>query len=288
MKKEIFVINLRGEKEPFSFQKVYRSARNVGASKEVAIAIAKEIEREVFDGISTSQISDRIFELLFEKSPQSAIKFNLRKAILKLGPTGFPFEKFVSKIFEAEGFEVKTNQMIPGFCTDYEIDFLAKTLSVFKAPLSGAKKENLIYIGECKFRQDPGGRVDLKEALANYARFLDIERGRFLDSRMNYKSILVTNTKFTEKAIKYSNCVGVELLGWKYPPERGLEKLIEKNKLYPITILPSINSQLAKILISERIVLVKDILKPDFEKLAKERKIPQKERILKEAEILLK
>jgi hypothetical protein len=275
MKKEIFVVNLRGEKEPFSFEKVYRSARNVGASKEVAIAIAKEIEREVFDGISTSQISDRIFELLFEKSPQSAIKFNLRKAILKLGPTGFPFEKFVSKIFEAEGFEVKTNQMIPGFCTDYEIDFLAR-------------KEKLILVGECKFHHVPGGRIDLQVALANYARFLDIERGRFLDSRMNYKSILVTNTKFTEKAIKYSNCVGVELLGWKYPPERGLEKLIEKNKLYPITILPSINSQLAKILISERIVLVKDILKPDFEKLAKERKIPQKERILKEAEILLK
>jgi hypothetical protein len=275
MKNEIYVINLRGEREPFSFEKTYRSARNVGASKEIAIAIAKEIEKEVFDGISTSQIFDRIFELLLKKSPKSAIKFNLRKAILKLGPTGFPFEKFIGKIFEAEGFEVKTNQIIPGFCTDYEIDFLAK-------------KENLILIGECKFHHVPGGRIDLQVALANYARFLDIEKGRFLDSNMNYKSILVTNTKFTEKAIKYSNCVGVELLGWKYPKEKSLERLIEKNQLYPITILPSIDSQLAKILISERIVLVKDILEKDLEKLAKERKILQKERILKEAEILLK
>jgi hypothetical protein len=112
---------------------------------------------------------------------------------------------------------------------------------------------------------------------------LDIEKGRFLDSKMNYKSILVTNTKFTEKAIKYSNCVGVELLGWKYPPGKSLEKLIEKNQLYPMTILPSVSSQLAKILIDEKIVLVKDVLRPEFEKL----KIPKKQKILKEAKILL-
>ena len=102
MKKEIYVLNLRGEKEPFSFKKTYQSARNVGASKELAIAIAKEIEREVFPGISTSEIFARIFEILLEKSPQSAIRFNLKRAILKLGPTGYPFEKFVGKIFEAE------------------------------------------------------------------------------------------------------------------------------------------------------------------------------------------
>jgi hypothetical protein len=283
MEKEIFVINLRGEKEPFSFQKVYQSARNVGASKEVALKIAKEIEKEAFDGISTSQIFDRVFELLLKESPQSAIKFNLKRAMEKLGPTGFPFEKFVAKIFEFEGFEVKTNQIIPGFCVNYEIDFVAKALSAFKAPLSGAKKEDLVYIGECKFRQEPGGRVDLKAALANYARFLDIEKGKFLDSKMKYKSILVTNTKFTSEAIKYSECVGVELLGWKYPKGGGLELLIEKNKLYPITILPSVTSQLAKELISQGIVLVRDVLEKKFEEI----KVTKKDRIFKEAKILL-
>jgi hypothetical protein len=271
MKKEIFVINLRGEKEPFSFQKVYQSARNVGASKELALKIAKEIEKEAFDGISTSQIFERVFELLLKESPQSAIKFNLKKAIENLGPTGFPFEKFVAKIFEFGGFEVKTNQIIPGFCVSYEIDFVAK-------------KEDLVYIGECKFRQEPGGRVDLKAALANYARFLDIEKGRFLDSKMKYKSILVTNTKFTSEAIKYSECVGVELLGWKYPKGGGLEFLIEKNQLYPITILPSVTSQLAKELISQGIVLVRDVLEKKFEEI----KVTKKDRIFKEAKILLK
>jgi len=271
MKKEIFVINLRGEKEPFSFRKVYQSARNVGAPKEVALKIATTIEDEVFDGISTSQIFDRIFELLLKESFQSAIRFNLKKAMEKLGPTGFPFEKFVAKIFDFEGFETKTNQIIPGFCVNYEIDFVAK-------------KERLVYIGECKFRHEAGGRVDLKSALANYARFLDIQKGKFLNSGFNYKSILVTNTKFTIEAIKYSECVGVELLGWKYPKGKGLEFLIEKNKLYPITILPSLNHQMANELISQGIVLVKDVLEEKFEKI----KIPKKEKILKEAKILLK
>ena len=270
MAKEIYVLNLRGEREPFSFQKIFQSARNVGASKEIALQIAYQIQKEISPGIPTEEIFDRIFELLLEKSPRSAIRFNLKRAIEKLGPTGFPFEKFVGKVFSSEGFEVELNRIIPGYCTDYEIDFLAK-------------KRNLIYIGECKYHQLVGGRVDLQDALANYARFLDIEKGRFLDSNIIYRSILVTNTKFTEKAIRYSICVGVELLGWKYPPEKGLEKFIEKNQLYPITILPSINSQLAKNLIEEKFVLVKDLLGEKFKKL----KIPAKGKILREAKILV-
>jgi hypothetical protein len=269
MQKEIFIINLRGEKEPFSFQKVYQSARNVGASKELAIEIAKKIEKEAFDGISTSQIFDRIFELLLKESPQSAIRFNLKRAMERLGPTGFPFEKFVAKIFEFEGFEVKINQIIPGTCVKYEIDFVAR-------------KENLLYIGECKFRHEPGGKVDLQVALANYARFLDIQKGKFLNSKVDYKSILVTNKKFTMEAIKYSECVGVELLGWKYPQGKGLEFLIEKNKLYPITILPSVNNRIANELIFQGIVLVKDVLEKNFEEI----KVSNKEKILREAKIL--
>lgn len=271
MGKEIFVINLKGEKEPFSFKKVYESARNCGASKELAISIASQIEKEVFPGISTSQIFDRIFELLMESSPQSAIRFNLKRSMEKLGPTGFSFEKFVGKVFESEGFEVKLNQIVPGFCINYEIDFLAK-------------KGNLLYIGECKFKNQPGGRVDLHVALANYARFLDLQRGKFLNSKLKYKSIIVTNTKFTLEAIRYSECVGVLLLGWKYPKGRGLEFLIEKNKLYPITILPSVNRSLAEELIKQEIVLAREVLTKEFEKV----KIKNKEKIIKEAEILLK
>jgi hypothetical protein len=40
--------------------------------------------------------------------------------------------------------------------------------------------------------------------LVNYAKFLDIEKERLLDTKIRYKRILVTNTKFTSEAIKYS------------------------------------------------------------------------------------
>jgi len=271
MEKDLYVINLKGEKEPFSFRKVFQSARNVGASRKLAFEIGKKIEKEIFPGISTSQIFKRVFQLLLEKSPQSAIKFNLKRAMEKLGPSGYPFEKFIGRIFKAEGFKTKNNLFIFGASkVKYEIDFLAQ-------------KERLIYVGECKFRKERGGRVDLQAALANYARFLDVKKGKFLNSKFKYKSILVTNAKFTSEAIKYSKYVGVELLGWKYPFRGGLEKLIEKNKLFPITILPSVSSKLAKILIENEIVLVKEAFTESF----KELKILKKEQILREAKLLL-
>ncbi|MGC9031338.1 MAG: ATP cone domain-containing protein [Minisyncoccia bacterium] len=272
----IYVVNLRGEREPFSLRKVYKSAQNAGASKELAFEIAKIIEKEIYDGISTSQIFDRIYELLLTKSPQSAIRFNLKKAIQRLGPTGFSFEKYIAEIFKSLGYKVKINQYILGLCVKYEIDFLAE-------------KGNILYIGECKYHNLPGGRVDLQIALANFARFLDIKNGKTLNSNLNYKSILVTNTKFTLETIKYSNCVGVELLGWKYPQNRGLEKIIEENKFYPITILPSVDINFANIFISNGIVLVRDILKIEPEKLQKRVNISKSKlfKIKKEAEILL-
>jgi len=43
--------------------------------------------------------------------------------------------------------------------------------------------------------------------------FLDIKKGKIFNGKNKTKSILVTNTKFTTKAIKYSKCIGVDLFG---------------------------------------------------------------------------
>ena len=59
---------------------------------------------------------------------------------------------------------------------------------------------------ECKYRNLRKGKVHSRDALANYARFLDIQKGSFFKNK-KMKSILVTNTKFTTKVIKYSKCV---------------------------------------------------------------------------------
>ena len=244
--KKINVIKFNGENEPFSNEKVYRSARRVGASEQLAREISKTIEKESYSGIKTSQIFSQVKKKLKQETPRAALRFNLKKAIRRLGPTGFPFEKYVGQVFSNQGFKVMLNQEIPGACGSYEIDFLAQ-------------KNNFSYIGECKYRNLRKGRVHSRDALANYARFLDIGKGSFFKNKKT-KSLLVTNTKFTSKVIKYSKCVQVELLGWRFPKDKGLEHLIESQKLYPITILPGLNKYLSEIFSQKGIMLAKDLL----------------------------
>lgn len=274
------VINSRGEREPFSFWKVYRGARKVGASKDLAGRIAKTIEREILPDTKTSEIFKRVKSLLHKEFPAAALRFSLKEGMRKLGPTGFPFEKYIGEIFLKKGFRVRLNQNISGFCCRYEIDFLAQ-------------KDNSLIIGECKYRNLAGQRVELKAALSNYARFLDIQKGyssRKSGKNLRLKSLLVTNTKFTSKTIRYCKCVGVDLLGWNYPRKKGLEYLIDTQKLYPITILPSFKKDLAGVFASKRIMLVEDVLKLDIEGFAKENRVPVNrfKSLVQEARILLR
>ena len=274
--KNLYVINSKKEKEPFSLKKIIRSAKRVGASKDLAEEIAKIIQREAYPGIKTLDIFKKIKKLLSKEKPSAALKFNLKEAMRKLGPTGFPFEKYIGQIFKKLGYKVKLNQHVFGICCDYEIDFLAQ-------------KDNLLYIGECKYRNLAGEKVDSKVALYNYARFLDLKKAKCFKN-LKIKSLLVTNTKFTTKAIKYSNCTGVELLGWNYPENKGLEYLIDKEKLYPITILPSLKKYIADIFVTKKIMLIQDILDINLQKFSKEVKIPIESLnpLIKEAKILLK
>jgi len=272
----LYITNSNGEREPFSAEKVYRSAKRVGASRELAEKITKTIEKEIYPGITTLEIFKRVKKLLRQEIPKAALKFNLKKGMKKLGPTGFPFEKYIGAVLSRNGFEVKLNQHISGSCCKYEIDF-------------AAKKNNLLYIGECKYHNLSGGRVHSDTALANYARFLDIKKGKFNNKNLKIKSLLVTNTKFTSKSISYSNCVGMKLLGWNYPKNKGLEHIIDNQKLYPVTILPSLNKHLAEIFVSRKIILAQDILRINIAKFTRETKISEQQlkRLIKETEILL-
>ncbi len=282
MPKNFKVIDSRGEEEPFSAQKVYQSARRVGASKKLAEEITNIIEREGFPEIKTSEIFRRVKEILSQKNSQSALRFSLKEAMKKLGPTGFPFEKYIREVLEENGFKVALNQDLPGRCLSaHEIDFLAQ-------------KENLVYIGECKYRNFSGERVDSNVALANYARFLDISEGPYFKKKkyegFEIKAMLVTNTKFTQRSTDYSNCVKIKLLGWRYPSDKGLEYFIESQKLYPITILPSLKNKLKDIFVSEKMMLVKDVLRLVPQSFSQKFKISPENlsQLIKEAKILLK
>ncbi|MDD5433287.1 MAG: hypothetical protein PHE77_01355 [Candidatus Pacebacteria bacterium] len=276
-----YVVNSFGEQEPFSVQKVERSARRVGASLKLARQIAREVVTKIYNGIPTFEIFKIVKELLHQAQPVFGLKFNLKQAMKKLGPDGFGFEKYAAALLREACYTVKLNQFISGKCLgQYEIDFTAEKEKVFK-------------IGECKYHSQNGVAVDQEVALANYARFLDISQGKFTLSKKaqgkELSALLITNTRFSTRAIQYSKCCGMELWGWKYPTNNGLEVFIDQNKLYPITILPSFQKQWTPAFNQRNIILALDVLKINLERLSQEENIQRDflSKVADEAKVLL-
>jgi len=276
---ELFVINNQKEKEKFSEEKVFRGCKNINCSDDLCKKIVEKVKKEVYPGITTREIFYKIRNILKREFFPLSIKFSLKEAMRKLGPSGFPFEKYVGSIFSSYGFKIKINQKIWGKCLkNYEIDFVAEN-------------NEKIYIGECKYRIKPTDVVDQTIALANYSRFLDINEGGFFKRfRVKKETVIVTNGRFSQEAMQYSRCKRMKILGWKYPQDRGLDYWIEKKKLYPVTILPSFRREYGKNFFEENKILVFDLLGVSIERLSSELKLPlgYAEKLAKEATLLLK
>ena len=121
------------------------------------------MERELVDGITTKEIYHKAFELLHKEEKPIALKYSLKRAIMELGPSGFPFEKFVAEIFKFKGYTAETGKLVKGFCVEHEVDVVAWN------------KDKLIMC-EAKFHNDPGMKSDLKVALYVKARFDDLRK----------------------------------------------------------------------------------------------------------------
>ena len=261
IKKQNQVIKSTGERADFSWNKVYRSARRVGATKEIAERIADCVEKEVRDGTTTLEIWTRIKQLLEQESPRLAMKFDLPRAMRRLGPTGFPFEKYIAAILKHQGYQIEAGKWARGKCVRHEVDILAS-------------KDDSYYLGECKYHNRRGLKIDLPTTLHYSARFLDLEQGPDILRRAKereIKTVLITNTQFTTQAIKYFKCIGKDLWGWRYPPGQGLQAVIDREKLYPITILPSFQGIRLKQAFSQSgKIMAKDVLTIDVKKVARQ------------------
>jgi len=264
-----------GESEPFSVKKVYNSAMRAGASSSLAKEISREVEKEAYNNMPTSEIFKKVKDRLKKEDLGLALRFSLKDAMKRLGPAGFFFEDFVQGVLSHYGLKVGKSMVVPGRCSKYEIDFLAE-------------KENTVYLGECKYRNNPGDKVDINVCLKSFAILDDVKNGgRFKGKDVSF--LIVTNSKFTDEALRYSSCKKLELLGWNYPKDDGLEDMVEGKKLYPLTILPSFRGRLAEELKKQRKMLVIDIIGLNIEKFSKRANIPgkQAESLKREAEILM-
>ncbi len=244
----ITITKADGERELFEEQKLVGSLKNAGGNDEIIDDILEHLNREIYDGMPTSEIYAHAFKLLRSHSMPVAIKYSLRRALSELGPDGFPFEKYVAKIFQAWGYETLTDQMIMGGCVSHEMDVVAWD------------KKKLVMV-EAKFHNELDLKSDLKVALYIKARFDDIKENMFDygGKRKLDEGWLVTNTKFTDQAIRYGECVGIKLLGWNYPQKGNLQDIIESLRLHPFTCLTTLSNVNKKNLLAKGVVLCTDI-----------------------------
>jgi len=237
---EKIIIKQSGEKEFFNKEKFCNSLANLGLNIDEANKICEKIYKELPYQIKSSDLFKIVSNELKSINLGFALKYNLKKAIYKLGPSGFPFEKYVGKILAQYGFETFTNFWVEGKCLSYETDILA---------IRGNEK----YAIECKFHHKEGTKSDLKTILYVFGRAIDIK-----EKNPEVESWFITNTKITSEGINFAECRKLKITAWKYPKEESLEKLIENKFLYPITILFQVPNKVIKILIENNIVLLQD------------------------------
>lgn len=242
------IIKKSGEKEPFLEEKLRRSLSRSGAQQKLIDEVIEHITGEVERGelLTTDDIYRHAFTLLRKRSRMVASRYHLRKAIMELGPSGHPFEHFIARILETNGYKTTIGSIIAGACVHHEIDIIAEK--------NGEK--TLI---ECKFHNQQGIKSDVKTSLYVHARFEDIKKNK--NGGSEFGGIwLVTNTKLTGDAIQYAECVGMKAIGWSYPSVGNVQDLIENSGLYPITYLTSLNRGQKQHLMERGIVVCRDLV----------------------------
>ncbi|MBL87638.1 MAG: ATPase [Winogradskyella sp.] len=249
MKNTINIVKHSGDVVPFDAKKLINSLRRAKANEELIQQIVEEVNASLYDGMTTKQIYKMAFKMLKGKSSVSASRYKLKKAIMELGPTGFPFEKFVAKILEQEGFQTQAGVIVQGHCVTHEIDV-------------AALKDDKHYMIECKFHSDKGRFCDVKIPLYIQSRFIDVERQWKMKpshDRKFHQGWVYTNTRFTTDAIQYAECIGLGLTSWDYPKNNSLKYRIDMAGLHPLTALTTMTKAEKTKLLDKGIVLCKEL-----------------------------
>lgn len=239
-----------GITEKYQSEKLLQSIENVGLSEKDAKEVVKEIERrQAHVNISTRKLHYDTFRLIRKRSNAAAARYNLKKAVSELGPSGYPFERFFGEILKELGYKVQVGIHIEGDCLSHEIDVLAD-------------KEDVRLMVECKFKNRQHHKIDTQTTLYVQARFQDLSKKWFFTEGItdNHRVCIATNTGFTTDAMKYGKCMNMLLISWDYPnTKQNLKHLIEDTGMYPLTCLTTLTKNEKQALLKKNYVLVKDL-----------------------------
>lgn len=236
-----------GTTESYNEDKIRTSATRVGVPEGLQDEMLRNIRDRLYDGIKTNEIFQMVKEFLkHSESPYLAMKYNLKDALSQLGPSGYPFEKYVSLLLTEVGYVTKINQTIAGSCVTHEVDVVAE-------------KDHITYFIEAKFHKNQSQRTDVRITLYIKARYDDLKSAWISGETRPW---IFTNTRFSTDAIKYAQCQNIRLTSWGYPKGEGIMDLIEHTGLHPITIIEDLSDGDKMRLLTAGVVTCKQLLDP--------------------------
>jgi hypothetical protein len=247
----IHITKRNGELAPFEEEKLRQALIRSGARPTDLEEAMKAVRGVLYDGIDTHKIFQTAYKSLKKRSHHSAGRYRLKKAMMELGPSGYPFEKFVGKLMESQGYQAKVNVIVQGACVSHEVDVVAL-------------KDKVQTMIECKYHTDISIKSDVKVALYIHSRFLDVSKAWAAaseDPEMKYQGMIVTNTRFSGDATQYGECVGLKLISWDYPRSGSLKDWIDQSGYHPITSLGSLTKPEKIKLLEKGLVLCRDVSK---------------------------
>ena len=247
----MLIIKASGKKEEFNKEKIKSTCRRAGAPEWLAEKISENIRKKIRENITTKEILQLTLSMLDKEMPNIAARYDLKGAIMRLGPAGYEFEKFMANLFTRYGYKTTINKIIKGKCISHEIDIISE-------------KENEKILIECKYHNSSGIYTGVHDILYTKARFDDIINGYKSNNINSFTNCqLVSNTRFSSEVIKYAKCMGILLLGWDYPKE-NIRTMLENKNLYPITVMRGLSKYMQSKLINGGIVFCIDLLENDI------------------------
>jgi hypothetical protein len=171
---------------------------------------------------------------------------------------------FVQVLLAHHGYEVASNQILRGRCVEHEVDGIAR-------------KAGVVYFVEAKHHFSYHALTGLDESRIARAVLEDVVEG-FQNGATTFKvdkAMIVTNTRYSEHALRYGQCRGILQIGWNYPYNHGLEAMIEEKHLHPLSCLRGVSGEDRLRLANVGIVLIRQLLAENPVVLARKTNLPK-------------
>lgn len=259
----VLVTKADGSKQLFDEEKIVRTCLRMGASREDALQIVQKVEGRLYEGISTRKILQMIYSLMRKQKPAVKHLFDLKYGISLMEPKP-EFEAFIRILLVHSGFKVEPNTILRGLCGEHEADAIAT-------------RDGMTHFVEVKHHNSYHALTGLDESRIARAILEDVTEGysHGLSSIKIDRAMIVTNTRYSEHAMKYGRCRDILQVGWSSPEFFGLREMVEKHKLYPLSCLRGISAKVRLRLVEAGVVVIKQLLEQDLRYLERKTELPR-------------